>query len=110
MAYNAQYLFAHEKLDCYRLAVEVARWMRKAQFPRGAADLKDHGVRSSNSAALNIAEGKARGGNAEKNHYRIAHGSAAEACAVLDVVDIDGGTEQQQKLRRVGAMLNRMAG
>ena len=110
MAYNAQYLFSHEQLDCYRLAVEVARWMRKAQFPRGDADLKDHGIRSSSSAALNIAEGKARGGKAEKNHYRIAHGSAAEACAVLDVVILEGGAEQQQKLRRVGAMLNRMAG
>ncbi len=62
----------------------------------------------SSSAALNIAEGKARGGKAESNHYGIAQGSAAEACAVLDLVNMDGATEQQQKLRRVGAMLSRM--
>ena len=104
-----QHRFDHEQLDCYRLAVEVARWMRKASFPRGDADLKDHGVRSSSSAALNIAEGRARGGKAEKNHYRIAQGSAAEACAVLDVVDVAAAAEQQQKLRRVGAMLSKMS-
>ncbi len=34
MTFNAQYQFSHEQLDCYRLAVEVARWMRKAQFPQ----------------------------------------------------------------------------
>ena len=109
MTFNAQHHFSHEQLDCYRLAVEVARWMRKAQFARGDADLRDQGVRSSSSAVLNIAEGRARGGKAEKNHYRIAHGSAAEACSVLDVVDIEGGQTQQRKLRRVGAMRNRMA-
>ena len=33
--------FPHEQLDCYRLAVEVARWTAKAKFPPGAgtADL-----------------------------------------------------------------------
>ena len=84
--------------------------MRRARFPRGDADLKDQGVRCSGSTVLNIAEGRAHGGKAEQNHYRIALGSAAEACAVLDVVDLAGAHEQQQKLRRVGAMLNRMAG
>ena len=65
--------------------------------------------RRSRSVVLNIAEGRARGGKAEQNHYRIAQGSAAEACTVLDVVDITGASEQQSKLRRVGAMLNKMS-
>ena len=30
----------------------------------------------------------------------------SEACAVLDLIDLRGGAEQQTRLRRVGAMLN----
>jgi hypothetical protein len=37
-----------------------------------------------------------------------ARGSGAEACAVLDPVDLPGGSEAQQKLRRAGAMLTRL--
>ena len=42
------------------------------------------------------------------NHYRIALGSAAETCSVLDLVVLPEGEEQQQKLRRVGVMLRQM--
>jgi four helix bundle protein len=107
--------FNHENLDCYHLALEVARWVAKAPFGANDADLRDQGVRASQSIVLNIAEGCARGGRAEKNHFRIALGSAAETCAVLDLVadrpgfDSEITQEQQNKLRRVGAMLHRLA-
>src|SRR5688572_110026 len=35
--------FAHEALDCYKLAVEVARWFRQTSFPRGCTRLKEQG-------------------------------------------------------------------
>jgi hypothetical protein len=36
-------------------------------------------------------------------------GSASECCAVLDLVDfLSGAKEQQESLRRIGAMLARM--
>ena len=101
--------FDHERLDAYRLAVDVARAVAAARFPRGQADLRDQAVRASRSVALNIAEGRARGGGAAKNHYRIALGSAAETCAALDLADVAGGEALQDKLRRIGAMLSRMA-
>lgn len=101
--------FAHEKLDCYRLARDVARWMMKQRFPRGLSNLRDQARRSAASIALNIAEGCGRKGNARRNHYRIALASAAEACAVLDLVDLPQGAEMQQKLRRIGAMLAKMS-
>jgi len=41
--------------------------------------------------------------------YRLALGSAAEVCAVLDLAGLPGGEAQQVALRRVGAMLARMA-
>lgn len=42
-------------------------------------------------------------------HYQAALGSAAEACAVLDVVALQDGAEVQEKLRRVGLMVSRLA-
>ena len=100
--------FTFERLDVYRLAVDVARWMRRTSWPRGTAHLKDQGTRAADSTVLNVAEGHSRGGKPGRNHYTIAQGSAGEALAVLDVVGLPGGAEQQQKLRRVAAMLEKM--
>ncbi len=102
--------FDHETLECYRLLAGVARWYLGARFPRGASRLKAHGVDAAQSAALNTAEGRGRAGQARRNHYEIALASAAEACAALDLVDVPGGPDQQQKLRRAGAMLKRLGG
>ena len=101
--------FDHERFDCYRLAVGVARWLRKTRFPRGSAELRRQALRAADSVALNIAEGTGRKGDAAKNHFRIALGSAAETCAVLDLVEITGGAERQHELRRIGAMLAKLS-
>ena len=101
---------SHEGLDAYRLSLEVARWMVKQTFPRGLADLKNQGVRASSSVVLNIAEGWARRGKARKNHLEIARGSAAEAVAVIMIVDLADAEAQAHKLRRVDRMLQRMGG
>ena len=73
----------HERLDVYRVALDVARWARATEFPRGDSALRDQAKRAADSAVLNIAEGSTQRGRARANHYRIAAGSAAEACAVL---------------------------
>ncbi len=101
---------AHEGLDVYQLALEVARWMVKQPFPRGLSDLKNQGVRSACSVVLNIAEGSMRRGKARTNHYEIARGSAAETLAVLMIADLPRADEQAHKLRRVDRMLQRMGG
>ena len=98
----------HERLDVYRLAVEVARWIAAAQFPAHLRALEDQALRASQSIVLNIAEGASRRGQAGRKHFRIALGSVAETCAVLDLFDLAGATEQQAKLRRVGSMLYRL--
>ncbi len=100
------HFFAHESLDCYRLLAEVARWYLTARFPRGTASLRNQGLEAAQSAALNLAEGRSRKGHARINQYEIA--KASVACAVLDMVDIPGGPEAQQKLRRAGAMLTKL--
>jgi four helix bundle protein len=102
------YRFDFERMDVYRLAVEVARWFRQVRWEEGRHKLRDQGIRAMDSAVLNFAEGRMRGGKAGKNHYRIAHGSAGEALAVLDIVELPDGPSQQEKLRRIGVMLARM--
>ena len=99
--------FPHERLDCYRLAVGIARWTLAQRFPPRCADLADQAARAATSIPLNIAEA-CRGGAAGKNHFRIAMGSAGELCAVLDVVDLPEGALRQAELRRIGAMLRRL--
>lgn len=101
--------FPHEQLDCYRLAVGVARWTLAQHFPARSGDLGEQAARAATSVPLNIAEA-CRGGPAGRNHFRIAMGSAAELCAVLDLVDLPECAERQAELRRIGAMLRRLAG
>ncbi len=97
--------FHHERLDAYRLSVVVARWVPTLVFPASRRHLQDQLVRAADSLCLNIAEGTGRAGKSRRYHFRVAKGSAAEACAVLDLMDLPDGAEHQQLLRRVGAML-----
>jgi len=102
--------FPHQRLDCYRLAVGVARWIQSQRFPPRCADLADQTTRAAQSVVLNIAEGAGRGGPAGRNHFRIALGSAAELSAVLDLVEFPELPARQAELQRIGAMLRRLAG
>ncbi len=67
-------------------------------------------MRAAQSVALNVAEGRSRGGDAGRNHYRIALGSAAERARHWISFRIPDGTEQQAKLRRIGAMIHGLGG
>ena len=102
------YEFTHERLDCYRVALEVNQWLKKQKFEPADKDTKNQATRASNSMLLNIAEGTSSRGNQRAFHLRKARASAAEVCACLDTVNLPDAQEQQQKLRRVGAMLTKM--
>ncbi len=103
-----QHYFAFQRLDCYQLAREVARWMRTASWPPNTRHLQTEAIRAADSVVLNIAEGVSRRGRSGANHLRIARASAGEAFAALDIVDLPGGLEQQSKLQRVRAMLQKL--
>ena len=89
MTANRTFLFAHEKLDAYRvareflaIATEVAR-----QMPRGEAAMRDQLERAASSIVLNIAEGAGRRPGREKaRFFDLSRGSAAECAAILDVL------------------------
>ena len=105
-----QHLFDYERLDRYRLAIEVNHWFARAGFPRGRSHLRDQGLRASDSVVCNIAEGCSKRGSVQgKGHLMTALGSAGECCAALGCVSLRGSVEQQEKLRRIGAMLYKMS-
>jgi len=56
--------FPHESLDCYRLAVGVARWTAAAWFPAKHGDLHDQALRAAQSVTLKLAEGWGHAGAA----------------------------------------------
>ncbi len=102
--------FPHERLDCYPLAVDFAQWAYGLRVPADRKHLRDQLTRAADSAVLNIAEGCGRGpGAACRNHHRIAHGSAAECSAVLDLLAPPEREARQVQLRRIGAMLHGLA-
>ncbi len=79
-----------ERLDCYRLALELSR-LAPSLVPRGHAALRDQLERASSSALLNLAEGYARWQKREKAHlYDIARGSALESAAAIDLLRVRG--------------------
>ena len=98
----------HESLDCYKLLVRIARWYRRARFPRHLEHVRDQGARAAESAVLNLAEGCYRTGKSRLHHFRIAQGSAAEAVAALDLTDLKQREEVQLALRRCTAMMQRL--
>jgi four helix bundle protein len=106
---NHKLQLGHERLDCYRFAVAVARWAVGQTFPTHRKHLRDQLVRAADSVVLNIAEGSGQAGDARRNHYRIAMGSAAEVAAVIDLADFTDGAVRQEEIRRVTAMLFKMS-
>src|SRR5688572_18684244 len=101
--------FAHERLDVYRLAVELARWAAAQPIPPSRRHLRDQLVRAADSVVLNIAEGAGgEPGDARRNHFRIAAGSAAEVAAIIDLVLPNAGGRVDE-LRRIGAMLAKLS-
>ena len=98
-------LFAHETLDAYRFALEVARWVRSARWARGDAHLKDQARRAADSVVLNLAEGASHEKGHRGKHFGIAKASAAEVAACLELAMLPGWEGQVAKLRRVKLMI-----
>jgi four helix bundle protein len=80
--------FDHEKLEVYRESLVFVGWLSGLlESVLRAGDVKDHLDRAGDSIVLNIAEGN--GKYAPKDRCRffdIAHGSALECAAGLDIL------------------------
>jgi len=81
-----QYLHC-ERLDAYRVALELHRALVPIARGRELYSLRDQMLRAAESVVLNIAEGAGRVSPADKRrHYAIAAGSAMEVGACLDLL------------------------
>jgi four helix bundle protein len=107
----------HEKLDVYRVALDFAAWSysicRKLKGVDRSA--RDQLIRSSQSIALNIAEGCGKISFSDRGRFlQIASGSARECGAILDilnscgVLDSEITGEGKEFLLRIVAMLTGM--
>ena len=105
--------FDHEKLDGYQDALAFVGWVSPILegIPR-ESDLKSHLDRASDSIVLNIAEGNGKFGSKDRcRFFDIAHGSALECAAALDILVVKAKltTEQirpgKERLQHIVRML-----
>lgn len=110
--------FAHQRLDAYRVAVELFREVEQvtARFPRGHADLKDQMRRSAAATVRHIAEGANRFEPRDcANRFLLARAECGECESTVEMASLVGavGRAQAERMRgladRVAAMTWRLA-
>jgi four helix bundle protein len=80
--------FHHEKLTVYMRALEFAAWSQDLiESVTKKTSTRDQLERSGDSIALNIAEGNGKFSQKDRaRFFQIAHGSALESAACLDLL------------------------
>ena len=110
-------MFRHERLHCYRVALEVAKRVPAIvhRWPRGNANLEDQLKRAASSVVLNISEGNSRTGPKDRaRFFAIARGSAAESASAIDVavayrlMEASEGAAIKDELLQVVKMLSKL--
>ena len=105
--------FSHEKLEVYQEAIAFVAWLSTfMEGPVRMGDVKDQLDRASASMPLNIAEGNGKYLPKDRcRFFDIAHGSALECAAGLDVLVARGKSTRDQirpgtqSLQRIVRML-----
>lgn len=104
----------HEKLDVFRVAVELVELVSRLAVRRGSSSARDQLRRASQSVALNVAEACGKSGKDRQRFFEIARGSALESAAALRVLLATGAisAERHQAGRslceRLYAMLTKL--
>ena len=80
--------FHHEKLTVYKRALEFATWSQDLiESVTKETSTRNHLERAGDSIALNIAEGNGKFSQKDRaRFFQIAHGSALESAACLDLL------------------------
>ena len=106
--------FAHQRLDAYRMAVDLVRGVAENvdRITASHVSLRDQVQRSSLSVMRQIAEAASRRSPADRRaRFAVARGEAAECDSTLEALDIVGALPHRavERLReladRIGAML-----
>lgn len=89
---NSSTAMGHEKLDCYRDLIHVAKAVAElvASWPKGYGFLADQIRRAIASAILTLAEGNGKRGNPaeRKRFFQMSLGSISETTACLDLASV----------------------
>ena len=110
-------LFLHEKLDAYRVALEIVGLSIQLaeKIPRGHRSVADHLLRAASNTVLLLAEGCNRRGPALKRQRFVeSRGECAEVAAAADLLKVlkVGSTSESDALKhlagRVSSMLTRL--
>jgi len=104
--------FAHERLDAYRVALQLFVEVEQIVLPKGQADLRDQLRRATAATVRHIAEAANRTHPRDKAaRFIVAQGECGECAAVLEMAEVLG-LAPVARLRaprrlagRVGAML-----
>ena len=106
--------FAHEKLDAYQVALQMAALANRLaeQIPRGHRNIADHLGRAASNTVLLLAEGANRRGAAQKRQRFVeSRGECGEVAAAADLllafgIGLQTDVEELKRLAgRVSAML-----
>jgi four helix bundle protein len=108
-----EYWFDHEKLEVYREAIALVAWVSALlETTVRTGDVKDQLDRASTSIPMNIAEGNGKYTPKDRcRFFDIAHGSALECAAGLDVLvakaklTVEQVRPGKERLQRVVRML-----
>ena len=98
----------------YEVSIQLVSELRNLVpvIKRHDRDLADQIHRAATSTALNLAEGQRLSAGNQRKHYEIAHGSANEVRAALQVAEawgyIDNATSVRATLDRLLALLWRL--
>ena len=105
--------FDHERLDVYREAIAFVAWVSALlESVDRIGEVKDQLDRASTSVAFNTAEGNGKYNSKDRcRFFDIAHGSALECAAGLDIlvakgkVGVEGVRPGKERLQRIVRML-----
>ena len=88
MHLSQEHWFDHEKLEVYREAIAFVAWLSAIlEETMRVGEVKDQLDRASTSMPLNIAEGNGKYSPKDRcRFFDIAHGSALECAAGLDIL------------------------
>jgi four helix bundle protein len=86
----------HERLDVFRVAIELVEHVTSLRVRRGAGNAKDQLRRAGNSVALNIAEACGKQDKDRRRFFEIARGSALESAAAMRVLLAMGAIGQAE--------------
>ena len=98
----------------YQVSVELIRDLRDLVpiIKRNDRDLADQIHRAATSVSLNLSEGQRLTAGNQRRHYEIAHGSANEVKAALDLAEawgwLNDTTAPRRTLDRLLALLWRL--